>query len=481
MEIFRRVTTTIYINVLKFLIFLLLISSSIMLGLNKFNNYVSLILFAIIIGFGIFVITNNKMSKSSKLILILIVGFVLRIFWILNVNSLPSSDFDVMYKAAEQLLSGNTSAFHGTSYIARFPHLTIMVLYMALVKKFFPNNSFIVMKSINLILGLLTIYLVYKLVKEIFNSEKLALYASGLTSIFPSLITYVGVFCTENLAIPFYILSVYIFIMVMKNKVSKYYLILSGVVLSLGNLFRMVALVVIIAYIAYVILYNDDKLIDKFKKIFLFLISYLFVLILVSSSLQFLKITEFPLWNGSEPKITNVLKGTNIESGGRWNEEDASIVDKYNYDYAKIEKASKEIILQRMTKTPPLILLGFYFKKYLSQWSLGDFGGVYWSKSNLNNDNIFLDLNDSNFQFPYVVVVFLIFLGLINRKKYNENVEINLIYIIVCGYGLMNLITETQSRYSLIASWLLIIVSVEGIKYIYVKLKKRKISLIGGN
>ena len=474
MEIFRLASTKIYVNVLKFLVFLLVISSSFMLGLNKFNNFVSLILFAIIIGFEIFTITNTKMNNTSKLILILIIGFVLRVFWILNANNLPVSDFEIMYKSAERFLLGDTSAFHGTAYIARFPHLTIMVLYMALIKKIFPNNNFLVMKSINLIFALLTIYFLYKLVKEIFNSEKLALYSAAITSVFPALITYVGVFCTENLAIPFYILSVYLFVLVMKNKLSKHYLILSGVLLSVGNLFRMVALIVLVAYVAYVILYNNDKIIEKIKKVFLFLIPYFFVLVFVSSSLQFFKITEFPLWNGSEPKITNILKGTNIESGGRWNDEDARIVDKYNYDYSKIEEESRKIILERFRETNPLTLVVFYFKKYLSQWSFGDFGGVYWSKAKLKDDNIFVDLNDSNFQFPYVVVVVLIFLGLIGRKNYNEYVEINLIYIIICGYGLMNLITETQARYSLIAAWLLIIASVEGIRYIYLKFKNGK-------
>lgn len=75
----------------------------------------------------------------------------------------------------------------------------------------------------------------------------------------------------------------------------------------------------------------------------------------------------------------------------------------------------------------------------------------------------------------------LIFLGLINRKKYSECIEINLIYIIICGYGLMNLITETQGRYSLIVAWILIIASLEGIRYIYRKSKKEKHLYVGDN
>ena len=119
--------------------------------------------------------------------------------------------------------------------------------------------------------------------------------------------------------------------------------------MSVGNLFRMVALIMVVAYTAYIILYNNDKILEKIQKIIFYSVPYALVLIVVSISLQFFKITEFPLWNGSEPKITNILKGTNIENGGRWNEEDARIVDKYNYDYEKIEETSKEIIKERLT------------------------------------------------------------------------------------------------------------------------------------
>ena len=458
-----------------------MIASVVMLGLHKFENYIGIVIFSCIIFCEIFIINHKSLKTKTKFISLLAIGFILRLLWILNVKSVPVSDFEIMYEGAHQLLEGNTSIFHGTEYIARFPHLTIMVLYMALIIKIFPNNNLIAMKGINLILGLVTIYFVYKLAKEIFNSEKLALYGAGIASIFPALITYVGVYCTENLAIPFYLASVYLFIMVMKNKLNKYYLILSGIILSVGNLFRMVALIMVVAYTAYIILYNNDKILEKIQKIIFYSVPYALVLIVVSISLQFFKITEFPLWNGSEPKITNILKGTNIENGGRWNEEDARIVDKYNYDYEKIEETSKEIIKERLTTTPPLKLLKFYFSKYLTQWSSGDFSGVYWSKLHLEDEDIIFDLEATNLQFPYVVIVVLIFLGLINRKKYSECIEINLIYIIICGYGLMNLITETQGRYSLIVAWILIIASLEGIRYIYRKSQKEKHLYVGDN
>lgn len=472
METFRSKFTSFYINILRFLILLLVIASSYMIIRNKIGSHLITTIYLLAIILEIFIIINKNINKSIKIISILAIGFTLRLLWLLNIKSVPVSDFNTIYETAQKLLQGDTTAFYGTNYIARFPHLTFMVLYMSLIIKLFPYSNLLVMKGISLLLGVFTIYIIYKIVEEIFDSKKLGLYGGAIASIFPPLVVYVGVYCTENLAIPLYLLSIYFFVRVMKNKSNKYYLILSGITLSFGNLFRMVATIMLIAYAMYIVIYKNDKIFNKIREIFLYLVPYYLVLIIISGSLQLSKITEFPLWSGSEPKITNVLKGTNIESYGRWNSEDAAIVDRNNYDYDKIKEESKEIIIERLTTTPPLKLVKFYFTKYLVQWSIGDFEGVFWSKLNVEDKDIVLNINGNSFQLYYVIIIILIFLGLLNRKEYKEYQEINLIYIIICGYGFMNLITESQGRYSLIAAWTLVIAAVEGVRYIYKKLNK---------
>lgn len=473
MEVFRRTFTTIYLNILKVLIAILLIASLVhIIDLNKDSIIVGIILLSFI-GIEVYILKVN-MKNKFKLLLILFCGFIIRALWLLNINSIPTSDFMIMYSCAQKLLNGDTSSFWGIAYIARFPHLTIMVLYMAFMIKVFPLNNILMMKLVNLALGILTIYLIYLIVKEVFNSTKKALYAAAITTIFPPLVTYTGVFCTENIAIPLYLISAYIFLLVIKGKKKTYYLILSGIALSLGNLFRMVAAIMLIAYGMYIIIYSKDKLLIKIRNILLYVIPYILVLFLVSSTLQALKITEFPLWKGSEPKITNILKGTNMESYGRWNEEDAAIVDKYNYDFEKIEETSKKIIKKRLTTASPAKLLTFYIGKFALQWNEGDSGGNYWSKLYVPDEEIILDSTLGVFQIIYVVVLTLALLGIYNKQGKNHHEEINLFYIIFCGYGLMYLITESQGRYSYIISWVFIILAIEGLKILPKKLNKDK-------
>ena len=474
MDKFKNCFTKFYINILLVLMLIVIYYCFIYLGILQKSDIVSGIILISVIALELFII-NKNLDVRWKLISILFFGFILRGLWLLNVNSMPTSDFRVIYECAQDLLSGDTSALWGSGYIARFPHLTIMVLYMAFMMKIFPVSNLIAMKIFSLFFGVLTIYLIYILAKEIFNSKKLGLYASGLASVFPPLVTYVGVYCTENIAIPLYLFSTYIFILVVKNKKSKYYLILSGVSLSIGNLFRMVATIMIIAFGMYLIIYTKDKIFEKIKKIGLYLIPYLVVLFIVSTTLQGIGITEFPLWKGSEPKITSILKGSNLESRGRWNEEDASIVNKYNYDYEMIEKASKEIIIERLTTTEPLKLAKFYLNKFAMQWNEGDFGGTFWSKLYVPEEEIIVDVSLELLQIIYTLVMILVLLGIINRRKNNKDSEINLLYLILCGYGVMYLITESQGRYSLIIAWVFIILATEGFRFLLRKFNKEEI------
>ncbi len=479
MEKFKIVFTKFYTNILTVLMGIVVISCGLITAGSlifyekfSFEVIIPILIIGITISLELYIIKKNIKTKY-KILLILLLSFILRVLWLLNIDTMPISDFRVIYETAQDLLEGNTSAFWGNGYLGRFPHLTVMSLYMSFMIKLFPVNNIIAMKVVNLFFGIITVYLIYLLAKEIFNSKKLGLYAAGLASFFPPLVTFVGILCTENIAIPFYILSTYLFILVVKNKKSKYYLILSGVMLSIGNLFRMVATIMIIAFGIYLVIYTKDKLLEKLKRVGLYLLPYLLVLFAVSSTLQGIGVTEFPLWKGSEPKVTSILKGTNIENFGRWNEEDASIVTKYNYDYDKIDKASKEIIKERLTTTNPLKLVGFYIFKFAMQWSIGDFEGAYLSKLDMPEDAVKVNVSLWFIEVIYGCIIILAFLGLFNRRKRTDDSEINLLYIILCGYGVMYLVTEAQGRYSLIIAWTFIIFAIEGIKFL---LKKYNLS-----
>lgn len=421
---------------------------------------------------GYLLLKNKILTNKSKLIIVLLWAFIVRVLWLININTVPVSDFNTMYESAKSVLQGNYDMMWGTGYIARFPHLTVMTMYMALMLKIFPNALF-AMKIVNLILGVVTVYLIYLISREIFEDKKYALVGALISSIFPPFISYTGVFCTENIAIPFYLVSIYIFLLACKKKVKPYMFIVSGALLSIGNLFRMVAVIALVAFVMYIIIYTDNKVKEKLKNILMVIVSFVLVLVIASSTLRAFKITENNLWKGAEPAITIILKGTNVEYGGRWNPDDAAIPEKYNFDYDAIDKACKDKIYERLTTTPISTLASFYLSKYAVQWSEGDLSGIFWSQLNVPDDGIIVKFDAGGKvveQVVYAIILILVFIGLFNKKRYKEHSEINLFYILFCGYGLFYLATEMQSRYSYIVCWLFIILAISGFE----KIKKFK-------
>ena len=162
--------------------------------------------------YGEFKIVNCEMNYNKKVTYIILISIAIRVLWLLNTNSIPNSDFATMYSCAGEFLNGNKDILKGANYAGRFPHILMNILYMILVRFVFPQYNIIAMKIVYLILGTLSLGIIYLISKEIFKDKKYSIYTLCLGSVFPPLITYSAVFCSENLAIPFYLISILLFI-----------------------------------------------------------------------------------------------------------------------------------------------------------------------------------------------------------------------------------------------------------------------------
>ena len=479
MQNFKNTFINMVINALKILFLVLfcgvgLLTISFSKGINLMT-FLSIIIFAIVMFVIYKTIKNKSLHLKNKVIIIIFIGMILRILWLINVNTQPYSDFETLYNGAIALINNDNTLFTGVNYIARFPHLSYMIVYMAVIMKLF-GQAVLTIKIGNLIFSIITMYLIYKVSLEVFEEENLALVSLGISSIFAPMITYVGVLATENIAIPFYLASIYFFIKAIKKDMSLGLLALSGLLLGIGNLFRMVAVIMVIAYVMYILIFEDKKIISKIKSSIVIVIMFVSVLVSGSFLLKSLGITEVHLWKGKEPAVTNILKGSNIESFGRFNDEDAAIPEKYNYDYDKVKDVSLEIIKERLTTTSPIRLAIFYGGKFIGQWGQGDMSGISWSESGAEKIGV---INSENskvvVQLAYISIISLSFISLFNKKRIiYENKIINLFYIILCGYGCFYLISEMQGRYAYIACWLFIIFATSGVEKVFdYKMKKR--------
>ena len=312
-----------------------------------------------------------------QILVLLLIALVLRLFWILSVNTLPMSDFGTMYESAKAFLAGDRDILKGYTYLARFPHLIPMTFYMMGIIKLFPLHNLFVMKLLNVLFGCISVYLIYKLSDKFIKSERNKLFVLLLGAVFPPLVTYTSVLCTENLAIPLYLITMIMFYKAENtNSDSIKYFIISGCFLAFSNLFRGVAIVFLIAFSIYLFLCTEKR---KFTNVGSFLLGYIIVTVLVSGVLLKLDIIERPLWSGAEPSsATLLLKGTNFNSNGMWNLEDAKFVDEH-LKSGNLTKLCFEKVKERISSKTPKELVSFYAKKFDAQWKAGDCSGTYWA------------------------------------------------------------------------------------------------------
>lgn len=435
-------------------------------SINPISIVILAVLLALFIIFRNKVIAVLKLSNINKFNIkhILFIALIVRLVWVILIPNKPVSDFGLMYSYAKEAANGKYYGFYGIGYFARFAHDSITVLYFSLFYHI-TNNPLIIIKLLNVIFQTTAVYYMYKLVKEVFKSEEHAKFSAFLLALFPPFVVFVSQTMSENIAMPFYIGSVYYFFKAInrEGKERIYNYMICGLALSAANMFRMVGVVVLVAYGMYLLLYEGYRIfLTKYPVI---LISFCLLFFLVSHSLVSLGVLENELWASKEPAITSVLKGTNMASHGGYNNEDAKLPIKLNYDSAAIKREAAKIIEKRLTTTPPLILVSFYAQKIAIQWGSSDYGAVSWTVS--GDDNSFaLALIKENMLIVNLYTTFFYLFILIRaiislcKTKVGYNKEMHFFYILMFGFILFCLITEMQPRYGFVAAWIFIILGI---------------------
>jgi len=437
---------------------------------NKFVlsnfNIILIIMYILTILIDIFIL-KSKISKKKKIILIMLFGTVLRVFWLLNINTPIVSDYLTMYNSAKQLLNGNFYELYGFGYFARFPHLIPSLIYMSFLIKLFPTSHLIVYKFINLIFSIFSMFLIYIISKKILKTEKGQLICLIIASIFPAFIAYISTYCTENLVIWTYLIGILLLFNTIKLDEFKdrknilkenILLLITGIILGIANLFRAIAIVILIAVCVYIIFFKKNRRIINCLCVVL---GYIFITCLVSSILLFTGIIERPLYDAVEPSITSILKGTNIESNGMWNEQDGKYIND-NLKNENFENECKEYVVNRIKETPIIKIITLLIKKIGIMWGNGSNGGVYWATLGTNYNLHIIDV------FYNIFNIGILTFSIIGLKN-NENKLINFMYILIGGYILVFSIIEIQPRYSFIVSYLFIWFSSLGIEKVIEK------------
>ncbi len=173
---------------------------------------------------------------KKVLLIIILVGFALRLGFISTLQPHFYFDDEPIYESIVQNLSSGKGLIIGESQKAfRPPLFSLIVAPIYLL-----GGGLVTIRIFQALLSTLTIYLIYLLSREIFN-ERISIASAGISAIWPFFIFYTGFFLTETTYIFLTVISTLYFLKVLRQPSFKN-VFLTGIFLGLAGLCRPIML-----------------------------------------------------------------------------------------------------------------------------------------------------------------------------------------------------------------------------------------------
>ena len=304
---------------------------------------------------------------------------------------------------------------------------------------------------------------------SIFSGKATAIFIMAINSPF---IFFNNILDSQNLAAPVFYFAVLLYLKVFKKKIHPLYLVAVGALLSLGNLFRSVGPIFVIAIIMHMLIFSSYSLIQKRKKgkplkldkallgplcLVLMLVAMYVTTFVLNYIFIWAGVFQKPTWDTGGNLILYINAGFNHESNGMWNQEDYDLLRDVGFDYDKAEIEARKRLEQRLADKDKVLTL--ISNKYRTQWGAGDFGGLYWSTVELesnpkatNDMLVWLNYHFYYVQAFYSALILAIMLKLARGYYKNEiKPEFYFGLILFVGFVCLHTLIEMQPRYGYIA------------------------------
>ncbi|MCX7747417.1 MAG: glycosyltransferase family 39 protein [Clostridia bacterium] len=391
---------------------------------------------------------------------VLIVSAAVKIAFVLLFPANLVHDQANVNTAALQFLSKDFSSLQKGNYLYAFPNNLGFTLYLSFLYSIFPKVM-LVPKIANILFSTLTCLLIYLVYGE-FNKEKGYQYGVLiLACLFLPAIMMNNFVYNDVVATFFFLLTVYLTVRFVNS--SRYInLVGAGAALALGNFFRSLGPVFLVAIIIYFIV---RKISIKNFVISVALMVCLMLLpnMLVSSYYESKGIINEPIGSNSMPSIMWVCMGMNEEFLGFWDWNDSYSVyfDKAKLDKKLSEDLYKEKIKGKIEKIGTINLIKMYAKKVFWMWTEGTYQTNYYGFGHhfVNGysystplTEMFQDKSDDRDTVMWIVYVTNLLLLLLAafyslkiEKRGRENTVIFVLVLI--GFTLFYTFWEIKSRY----------------------------------
>lgn len=437
----------------------------------------------------------NRRKRKFVIPLVALLSFLLQLGIILAFTRLPTDDSKTVLTIALNMLYKNDySSLKAPGYLHMFPFNMSTVFYLKGLLSLFPDN-YLVLKIFNILFCLITTGMIYLIYKEINgksgdNDYGVLIFAGTyLPALFMSNFIY-----NDSIATAFFTAAIYFTIKFIKKE-SMIYMFAAALMLSFGNYFRSLGLILLVAFGIYFLL--NVKKIGWIKLISAFCIFLALVNVPGLTQNAILKsknIISEPIERNAAPIHMWLNMGMNMENFGFWDNYRSyniyRVMGKYNKEISK--ELFIESIRNQLIQTNYRDLLNMYYKKLIWTWTEGTYqieryglgldtsevkpgqktripGGYCYSTfctklfsgGSIFRRGLLWVLYVVNF-LMYCCILIRIFLSVIN-EKYNEL----LLVLVVLGFIGFYLLWEIKSRYIFPVYPILIVLSYMGFKDIY--------------
>ena len=406
--------------------------------------------------------TLNK--KELKIIFsILVLGFVLRLIYILETQSSPFvqnlfSDSKIYYDWANDL--SDSGKWIGKEVFFMSPGYPY---FLALIFNFFGSSIFTI-QIVQALISTANIFLIYRLTKNLFD-YKAGYIAAGIASIYSIFIFFSGALFGETLQ-TFFVTALLYFLTKSENTSEKNKWISAGLMLGLAALFRaniLIVFPVILIWIFYSFR-KSLKLKDDLRKILIYFS--------IGTAIPILPVTINNYLAGKEFVLLTSNGGINFYLG---NNENALGVYSTPKDFDFFEDMAGIKYAQKITRkeltpsqsssywygqglnfitTHPLDAVGLSFKKLL--FFFDDDENPQTSQINID---FFREKNSSILKIPlpnFIIVFLFALTGIIYSIKKIRNTKLTLMYVFILFYVLGAIMFFVTGRFRIAITPLLI-------------------------
>ena len=254
----------------------------------------------------------------------------MRIIWVTMSKNIQVSDFHLYLEFSKEIYNGNY-----TNLFNRHPGAP---LFFAFIQSIFGLNSI----SIFIILAFISslqILIIYSIGKIYFLKSKknhievrniTMLIAPALYAFWPESIIFTNL-TGSDILFSFFILLAFYFTVLLINKDSYYYLLLSGIAIGIAHWFRPLSYIYFISFLFYIFFSGGMKRMRRSIKYALFISVVYFIIIIPFGMNSFKKTGTFNPLISSPYKGWILMIGTNFEKNGKYNKDDLALLDSLDH------------------------------------------------------------------------------------------------------------------------------------------------------